>query len=79
MTPEEKRLAADAVLNVPFFRQLLDDMERQAVDACVSTKNSDHENRLAYAIEVRMIRKIRRELEALSKDGNTGGGRSAPA
>lgn len=79
MSPEERRFAADAVLNIPFFRELLDQMEQQAVDACVSTKNSDHENRLAYAIEVRMIRKIRRELVALSKDGDTGGGRSAPA
>lgn len=80
MTPEEKRIAADAVLNVPFFRDLLDELERQAVDGCVNAKYTDHETRQAFAVEARMVRKIRRELEALSaKDGDTNRGRPAPA
>lgn len=79
MTPDDKKHAAQAVLSIPFFMQLVDDMERMSVDGCVNAKYDDHEARQAFAAEARAIRRIRSQLVALSKDGDTRGGRTAPA
>jgi hypothetical protein len=79
MNAEERRRAADAILHVPFFHDLFDEIEKQAVDACVYAKHDDHEARQAYAAEVRVIRKLRQRLETISKEGESSAGRSAPA
>ena len=79
MTPDERRRAADAILNIPFFNVLFDEIEKGAIDACVFAKFDDHEARQAHAAEVRVIRKLRSRLEAISKEGQSGQGRSAPA
>lgn len=79
MTPEDRRHAAQAVLSIPFFTQLVDEIEKTAVDGCVNAKYDDHEARQAHAAEARSIRRIRSQLVALSKDGDTRGGRTAPA
>jgi hypothetical protein len=79
MSPEERRRAADSVLNIPFFHDLFDEIEKQAIDACIYAKHDDHEARQAFAAEVRVIRKLRLRLEAISKEGQSGEGRRAPA
>lgn len=79
MTDEERKRAAQTVLAIPFFTQMIDALEKTAVDACVFAKYDDHEARQAHAAEARAIRRIRSQLVALSKDGDTRGGRTAPA
>lgn len=79
MSPDDRRRAADAILSVPLFHDLFNEIEAQAVDACVYAKHDDHEARQAHAAEVRVIRTLRLRLEAISKEGQSGSGRSAPA
>lgn len=78
MTDDDRRHAAQAILEVPFFVQLWDELEQAAINACIYAKNTDHEARQAYAAEARAIRTVRQRLESLSK-GQSDVGRKAPA
>jgi hypothetical protein len=78
MTDEDRRHAAQAVLEIPFFSQLWDELEQAAINACIYAKNTDHEARQAFAAEARAVRTVRSRLESLSK-GQSSGGRKAPA
>jgi hypothetical protein len=79
MTVEERRYAAQAILNIPFFLELWDEMEQAAINACIFAKYDDHEARQAHAAEARSLRRIRQRLEALSDDGQSTAGRRTPA
>lgn len=78
MTPDDRKRAAQTVLEIPFFVQLWDELEKQAIDACIFAKHDDHEARQAHAAEARAIKTIRQQLESLAKDQPTAG-RPAPA
>ena len=65
MTPEQKIAAARAILDNPLFSELMDEMEKSAVDRCVSADPTDNETRAAMAAEVRAIRKLRRNISGL--------------
>lgn len=79
MTDEERRRAAQAVLEIPFFTDLWNEIEQAAVNACINADYTDHEKRQAHAAEVRAIRRVRQRLVDLSKEVDTSVSRRAPA
>lgn len=79
MTDDERKRAAQAVLSIPFFQELWEELEQAAINACIYAKYDDHEGRQAHAAEARAIRRIRQQLVDLSKEVDTFSGRRAPA
>jgi len=79
MTDEERRHAAQAVLEIPFFTDLWNEIEQAAVNATINAKYDDHEGRQAHAAEARAIRRVRQRLVDLSKEVDTSTARRAPA
>ncbi|GHA15203.1 hypothetical protein GCM10007989_07450 [Devosia pacifica] len=67
MTDDEKRRAAEAILNVPFFNALFDEIETAAVNHCINAPMNDDETRRNAAAEARAIRKVRARLTSLAK------------
>ncbi len=78
MTPAEKAAAARALLDMPLFHLLMDDMEASAINRCVGASATDHETRAAYAAETRAIRTFRSKLNLLIEEAKATGN-SAPA
>lgn len=78
MRPEEKVAFARAMIENPLFTQIMNDMEKSAVDHCVMAKPEDHETRAAMAAEVRAIRKFRRSITSMIEDASAPN-TSAPA
>ncbi|MBT8152745.1 hypothetical protein KMP13_02300 [Epibacterium ulvae] len=54
---------AQQLLNNPLLGTILDDMERAAIEAAVNAPVSDDEQRRVSAMEVRVIRSLRKQLE----------------
>lgn len=79
MTNEERAHAAQAVLAIPFFAAMMDELEQAAINACIFAKYDDHEARQAHAAEARSIRNLRSRIEAISKEGQSTGRKQAPA
>lgn len=80
MTEHDRRSAAEAILSIPFFDMLMDEIEQAAINACVNAPNTDHDARQANAAEVRAIRRVRSRLAAISKEGQAEpSSRKAPA
>lgn len=79
MTDEERRRAADAALSIPFFTQLLDELEAQAVNACINAKTNDDETRRNKAAEARAVRDLRSRLQTTANPANGPVSRKAPA
>lgn len=65
MRPEERVACARAMLDNPLYHELMDELEKVAVDQCVNAKPVDHETRAAMAAEVRAIRKLRQKISVL--------------
>lgn len=78
MSPEDRRHAAQAILEFPLLMELFAELERQAIDACLYAKLTDDEARLAHAIEARTIRNLISRLRSLANEGQTEP-RKAPA
>lgn len=79
MSPEDQRRAAQAILEAPFARALIDDLERAATNQCILAPMNDDETRRNAAAEVRAIRRFRERLEAIASSGQSGVSRVAPA
>ena len=60
--------AARDILAIPFFNELLADMEKVYTDACVYAGPTEDDKRLAAATQVRAIRELRADLERISKE-----------
>lgn len=78
MRDEDRKRAAQAALEIPYFNQLWDEMERAATEACIFAQHDDHEGRQAHAAEARAIRRVRQRLESIA-NGQSDVGRKAPA
>lgn len=78
MRPEERAAFARAMIENPLFTQIMNDMEKHAVDHCVMAKPEDHETRAAMAAEVRAIRKFRQKITSAIEEANAPN-TSAPA
>lgn len=70
MTDAEKLAQARALLDMPIFNALWDEMEKSAIDACIFADPKDDEKRHAYAAEARAIRNFRSKLNALVSEAN---------
>lgn len=77
MTDDEKRSAAQAVLSIPFFNELWDELEQSAINACINAAPSEHEKRADHALEARAIRRIRSRLASIAEQAPES--RKAPA
>lgn len=60
--------AARDILAIPFFAEMLADMEKVYTDACVYAEPTDDAKRLASATQVRAIRELRADIERISKE-----------
>lgn len=80
MTPDERKRGAQAVLSVPFFQLLWDELEQAAISACINAPYNDHEKRQAMAAEARAIQTVRRRIESIAnEDGQLSAAKRAPA
>lgn len=70
--------AAQAALEIPLFLDILNDMEKAAVNACLSAPYNDHEKRQHHALAAVAVRDLRSKLEAISREGQSTS-KSAPA
>ncbi len=75
----ERAAAARGILAVPLFGELMDELERDAVNAAVNANYEDHEARQAYLAEVRAIRNLRSKLAVFSQEDQAKGRKQAPA
>lgn len=78
MTEDDRKRAAQAVLEIPYFVQLWDELEQAAINACIYADHVDHEARQAHAAEARAIRRVRDRLRSIA-DGQPSVSRRAPA
>jgi len=78
MTPTEKTAAARALLDMPLFHLLMDELEMAAVNGCINAPITDHETRAAFAAEARAIRNFRSKLKFLTEQAKADG-KGAPA
>lgn len=74
MTPQERKSLAEQITANPLFTAILDDMERNAIEAMIAAQ--DDANRLARQLRVQAIREFRSDLGASL---NTREPKSAPA
>jgi hypothetical protein len=79
VTPKARAHAAQAVLSIPLFDELMDELEQAAINACIYAKYDDHEARQAQAAEARAVRNLRSRLEAISQEGQSSERKQAPA
>jgi hypothetical protein len=77
MTDEERKRAAQALLDMPLFNQLWDELETAAVDRCINAKPNDDETRRVMASEARVIRLFRDRIRSLAQSAVEG--KKAPA
>lgn len=77
MTDEERRRIAQALLDMPLFNQLWDELETSAIDRCIHAKPNDDETRRVMAAEARVIRLFRDRIRSLAQSAVEG--KKAPA
>lgn len=64
---ERKAAMARELLASELLTEILDGIEKRAIDATVNAKPEDHETRAHYALQARAIRSLRSELAALAR------------
>lgn len=78
MTSERTR-AAQAILAIPLFNDLMDELEAAEVNKAVYVDYNDHETRQGCMAAIRAIRNLRSRIGALATEGQPNGGKKAPA
>jgi hypothetical protein len=79
MTPDERSRSAQAILAIPLYGELMDELEAAAVNAAVYAQPTDHEARQAHLAQVKAIRDLRSRVEVLAKEDQSTKRRQAPA
>lgn len=79
MTTDERTRSAQAILAIPLFDELMDELEAAAVNAAVYANPTDHEARQAHLAQVKAIRDLRSRVEVLAKEDQSTKRRQAPA
>lgn len=79
MTPDERTRSAQAILAIPLFGELMDELEAAAVNAAVYAQPTDHEARAAHIAQVRAIRDLRSRVEVISREDQSTKRKQAPA
>lgn len=59
MNAEAKAKLAEQLLQNPLFDEVMDYLERNAIEACINAELTDNETRAAAAAEARAIRNFR--------------------
>ena len=75
----ERASAAQAVLAIPLFNELFDELETTEVNMAVNAQVNDHEARQGHLAAVRAIRNLRSRIGALANEGQANSGRKVPA
>jgi len=75
----ERVSAAQAMLGIPLFNELFDELETTEVNMAVNAQVNDHEARQGHLAAVRAIRNLRSRIGALANEGQPSGGKKAPA
>jgi hypothetical protein len=75
----ERTSAAQAMLGIPLFNELMDELETTEVNMAVNAHVNDHEARQGHLAAVRAIRNLRSRIGALANEGQPSGGKKAPA
>lgn len=78
MTDDDRKRAAQAILEHPLLMALLSEFEQSAINAVLNTKSTDHEARLAHAVEARTIRSLLSRIRSIAGQTETVS-RRAPA
>jgi len=67
MDDAQRRAHAGMLLSDPVFVEIMDDLERTAINRLLAAPAKDHEGRLAAATEANAIRAVRSRLTALTE------------
>lgn len=78
MKTDDRAAAARAILDVPFFDTLMNELEWGAINGCIHSGLTDDTGRAAYAAEARAIRNFRAKLKFLTEQAKADG-KGAPA
>lgn len=66
MTDDDRKRAAQAILEHPLMMGLLDEFEQSAINAMLNCNSDDHEARLAHAVEARTIRNLLSRVRSIA-------------
>lgn len=75
----DRARAAQSILAIPLFGELMDELEKGEVNCAVNCKYDDHEARQGHMAAVRAIRNLRSRIEAISQEGQSINRKQAPA
>ena len=80
MTERSERTAwAQAMLGIPLFNELWDELEAMEINSAVAAPYDGHEARQAHMAALKAIRNLRVRIGALANEGQPSTGRKAPA
>jgi hypothetical protein len=71
--------AARDILSIPLYSELMDELEKAAVNAAVYAEYDDHEARQAHLAQVKAIRDLRSRVEVISREDQSTKRKQAPA
>ncbi len=78
MIDPERKAAAEAILGIPLFNTLMDDLEAAEINGALGADYADHEKRQGHLAALKAIRNLRLRIGALAQ-GQPSGGKKAPA
>lgn len=65
--PADRKSAAQAILAIPLFDELMGDLENTEINAAVNAAYTDHEKRQGHMAAVRAIRNLRSTIRSLAE------------
>jgi hypothetical protein len=75
----ERTSAAQAILAIPLFNQLMDELETYEINCAVAAPYENHEARQVHMAALKAIRNLRLRIGAIANEGQPSGGKKAPA
>ncbi len=75
----EKTAQAQAMLGIPLFNEIMDELEAGEINGAVSALWNEPEKREAHIAALKAIRNLRQTIGTLANEGQPSGGRKAPA
>jgi hypothetical protein len=79
MTDDDRKRAAQTILEFPLLMEIFHDIEQTAINATLYAKSEDHEARLAHATEAKAIRNLLSRLRSIADGQTDAASRRAPA
>lgn len=65
--PADRKSAAQAILAIPLFDDLMSDLENTEINAAVNADYTNHEKRQGHMAAVRAIRNLRSTIRSLAE------------